>query len=86
VREFCEVAFKCAGIDLYWKGKDEDEKGFDKKNDKCLIEIDKKYYRPTEVELLLGNPAKAERILNWKPKVSFLELVEMMVKHDIENE
>lgn len=86
VREFCELAFQLAGIELYWEGKGKDEKGFNKKTGKCLIEVDSRYYRPTEVDLLLGNPSKAEKILNWKPKITFYELVEMMVKYDLENE
>jgi len=84
VREFTELAFHDAGIDIEWKGKGVDEKGFDRKTGKCLIEIDPRYYRPTEVDLLLGDPAKAKTVLGWKPKTTFRDLVTMMVKADLE--
>ena len=83
IREFCEKAFKVAGIDLVWKGTDLNEKGIDKKTGRILISVNPKYFRPTEVDILIGNPAKAKAKLDWKPKVSFDELVEKMVKYDV---
>lgn len=85
VRYFCELAFKEAGIEIEWEGKGENEKGICKKTGKILIEIDPNYYRPAEVETLLGNPAKARDILGWNPnKTSLEELVKIMMKHDLE--
>jgi GDPmannose 4,6-dehydratase len=83
VREFTEMAFKRAGIELEFKGEGVDEKGYDKKTGKLLVDVDPKFFRPAEVELLLGDPAKAERTLHWKREVSFEELVEMMVDADL---
>jgi GDPmannose 4,6-dehydratase len=85
VREFCTLAFKYAGIDLIWEGNDINEKGFDKKTGLVLIEVDPKYFRPSEVEQLLGDPSKAKRLLGWNPrKHTFEQLVEIMVKHDLQ--
>ncbi len=84
IREFCELAFKEIGMNIEWKGKDENEVGKDSKTGKTLIEVDKNYFRPTEVDLLIGDPSKAEKILGWKPKVTFEELVKIMVKADSE--
>jgi GDPmannose 4,6-dehydratase len=86
VREFTTLAFKEAGIDIVWKGKGVDEKGYDKKTNKVLVEVDPKYFRPAEVELLLGSPKKAENDLGWKRKVDFKSLVSEMVSFDLENE
>ena len=86
VREFVEVAFKEVGIDIEWQGIGVDEKGMDKDTGNILVEVDEKYFRPAEVELLLGDPAKAEKELGWKRKVSFQELVSRMVKYDLEND
>ncbi len=83
VREFCEKAFLEAGIEIVWKGKGVDEKGLNKKTGKAVIEIDPKYFRPSEVEYLLGDPGKARDKLGWKPSVCFEELVRMMVREDI---
>lgn len=85
VREFCELAFKYAGIDIVWKGTGIDEKGIDRKTGKVLVEVDPKYFRPTEVDLLLGDSSKARQKLGWKPKVTFEELVKMMVEYDLKN-
>ncbi|WP_341878340.1 GDP-mannose 4,6-dehydratase [Defluviitalea saccharophila] len=85
VREFCELAFGHAGYDIIWDGKGVEEKGIDKNTGKVLIEIDPKYFRPTEVDLLWGDPTKANQQLGWKPKVSFKELVKMMVDSDIQS-
>lgn len=85
IREFCEEAFKVAGYELKWQGKGLDEKGVDKKTGKILIEIDEKYFRPTEVDLLIGDNSKAIKKLNWKPKINFKELVKIMVEYDLKN-
>jgi len=84
VREFLEKSFKVVDIDVKWEGKGVDEKGLNAKTGKVLVEVDPQYFRPTEVELLLGNPAKAKRVLNWKPRVTFEELVVEMTKADVE--
>lgn len=84
VREFCELAFKEVGIDLEWQGKGLNEKGIDKKTGRVIIEIDQKYFRPTEVESLLGDATKAREKLGWQPKISFEELVKEMVQSDLE--
>lgn len=84
VREFTELAFKEVGIDIGWKGHGVEEKGFDSKTGKLLVDINPRYFRPTEVELLLGDPSKAEKELGWKRKVDFKGLVQMMVEADLE--
>lgn len=85
VRKFTTLAFKEAGIELKWEGKGIDEKGIDAKTGKVLVEVDPKYFRPTEVEQLLGDPKKAKTVLGWNPtKTSFEELVKIMVKSDME--
>lgn len=85
VREFCTLAFAEAGINLRWEGENENEKGIDIKTGKELVEVDPKYYRPTEVEQLLGDPSKAKKLLGWNPtKTSFQELVKIMVKSDLD--
>ena len=86
VREFVEVAFKEVGINIEWQNTGVDEKGIDKSTGKVLVEVDEKYFRPAEVELLLGDPSKAEKELGWERKVSFKELVSGMVKYDLEND
>ena len=84
VREFITKSFKVAGIEIVWEGTGENEKGIDKATGKILVEVDPKYFRPAEVELLLGDPTKAKTLLGWNPtKTSFDELVEIMVKHDL---
>jgi len=83
IREFCEEAFKIAGYDVIWKGKGINEKGIDKKTGKTLIEVDPKYFRPTEVELLIGDNTKAKTKLKWRPKVDFKELVKIMMENDL---
>ncbi|MCR4939990.1 MAG: GDP-mannose 4,6-dehydratase [Treponemataceae bacterium] len=85
VRQFCQLAFKEAGIDIEFKGEGLDEKGYDKASGKVLIEVDPKYFRPCEVDTLLGDPTKAKEKLGWNPrKTSFEELVKIMMKHDLE--
>lgn len=83
VREFVEIAFKEAGIDLAWEGQGVDEVGKDKVTGRVLVKIDPKYFRPSEVELLLGDASRARNILGWQPRVTFRELVKRMVKHDL---
>ena len=85
VREFVELSFKEVGIDLDWQGTAEDEKGICRKTGKVLVEVDPKYYRPTEVETLLGDPTKAKEQLGWVPKVTFTELVKEMVASDLDS-
>ena len=84
VREFATLAFREAGINLEWQGEGMDEKGIDSKTGKVVIEVDARYFRPTEVDLLLGDPTMAEKVLGWKRKVTFPELVRRMVKYDLE--
>lgn len=83
VREFAEKAFKCAGFDIDWQGSGIDEKGIDRKTGKVLVDVNPKFFRPAEVEVLLGNPAKAEKILGWTRNISFDELVSRMVENDM---
>jgi GDPmannose 4,6-dehydratase len=83
VREFVELAFKEVGRSITWQGEGADEKGFDKESGDVLIEIDPAYYRPTEVDTLLGDPTKARKILGWLHKVGFEELVREMVQSDL---
>jgi GDPmannose 4,6-dehydratase len=84
VRDFCTLAFKKAGIDLRWQGEGINEQGIDTKTDKVLVEVDPKYFRPAEVEQLLGDPTKARTQLGWNPrKTSFDELISIMVEHDM---
>ena len=79
VREFCELAFKEVGIDMEWKGKGVNEKGIDKKSGKTLVEIDPRYFRPTEAERLRGDYSKANKKFGWNPKIKFEELIKIMV-------
>lgn len=83
VREFVEKAFFEAGIEVQWQGEGVNEKGIDKATGKVIVAVDPQYFRPTEVDLLLGNPAKAKEKLGWAPKTSFDELVKMMVQADL---
>jgi GDPmannose 4,6-dehydratase len=82
VREFTELAFKEVGIKILWKGKDHEEVGIDFSTGKILVKIDPRYYRPTEVDLLIGDSSKAKEKLGWKPKVKLEELVTIMIKAD----
>ncbi|MCK5850569.1 MAG: GDP-mannose 4,6-dehydratase [Kiritimatiellae bacterium] len=84
IREFAEKAGKVVGFDLEWEGEGVDEVGRDKKSGKVIVSVDAKYFRPAEVELLLGNPAKAKKVLGWEPTVTFDELVELMMRADME--
>ncbi|MBP1662962.1 MAG: gmd3 [Bacteroidetes bacterium] len=84
VREFCTLAFAQAGIEISWEGQGVDEKGIDKATGRVLVEVDPKYFRPAEVEQLLGDPTKAKTLLGWNPrKTSFEDLVKLMVEHDM---
>ena len=83
VRSFIEMAFNEVGISINWQGKGVDEKGLDAKTGKILVEIDPKYFRPTEVDLLVGDASKAERELGWKPKHTVQQLVKEMVASDL---
>jgi GDPmannose 4,6-dehydratase len=84
VRYFCTLAFKEAGIELEWKGVGATEKGYNKTTQEVIVEIDPKYYRPAEVEQLLGNPSKAKELLNWNPnKTDLHELVKIMMRNDL---
>ena len=84
VREFTERAFYEAGIDLRWEGEGVEERGIDIATGRVLVEVDPKYFRPAEVETLLGDPTKAKELLGWNPsKTSFEELVRIMVRHDV---
>ena len=84
VREFATLAFREAGMELRWEGEGIEEKGVDANTGKVLVEVDPKYFRPCEVEQLLGDPTKAKTLLGWNPtKTSFEELVKIMVEHDM---
>lgn len=84
VREFVEAAFKCAGITIRWEGEGVNEKGIDAETGKVLVEVSPEFFRPAEVDLLLGDPTKAKEKLGWNPrKTSFDELVRRMVEHDL---
>ena len=84
VREFCERSFACAGITLAWEGEGVDEIGRCTKTGKILVHVDQHYFRPAEVDFLLGDPSKGKRLLGWEPKVTFEGLVEMMTKADLD--
>ena len=83
VREFIEETANNLDIDLIWEGKGLKEKGIDKKTKKIIIEIDPKYFRPTEIDVLLGDYSKAKEKLGWEPRVKFKDLVKIMVTHDL---
>jgi GDPmannose 4,6-dehydratase len=83
VRRFCEMAFDAAGIELVWEGADEDEKGYDRESGRCVVEIDPRYYRPTEVHQLLGEAEKAREVLGWTPSTALEQLAEEMVEQDL---
>jgi len=84
VREFCELAFEHVGMPIVWSGQGVDEIGATS-NGRVVVRVDPRYFRPAEVDLLLGDPSKAERELGWTPKVRFRELVRMMVDHDVKD-
>ena len=83
VKEFAELSFKAVGIDLNWEGTGIKEKGVNSKTGAVIIEIDPYYFRPSEDAILIGDPSKAKRILNWESKTSLEQLVDMMIKNDL---
>lgn len=83
VRELCEIAFQYTGVELEWKGEGVNEKGYDKQTGRILIEVDPKYFRPAEVDLLLGDISKAKAKLKWQPTMGFKELIKLMVDSDL---
>ncbi len=83
VRDFVNKAAKAVGIEIEWRGEGVDEKGYDKATGNCLVEVDPRYFRPTEVETLLGDPTKAKEKLGWVPKITLEEMVTEMVEHDL---
>jgi len=85
VREFIEEACKYVEVDILWLHSGINEIGIDKKSGKVVVEIDPKYFRPTEVDLLLGDPTKAKEVLGWEPKVKFKELIKIMMEYDLKN-
>jgi len=85
VREFVELAAREVGITLRWEGSGVDEKGYDALTGACLVEVDPRYFRPTEVETLLGDPSKAKRNLGWSPVTSFAQLVAEMMQEDLKS-
>ncbi len=86
VRELIEYAFKLLDIEIIWRGSSINEVGIEKNSNKILVEIDQYYFRPTEVDLLVGNPSKAKKKLNWTPKVKFKELVELMIEDELKQQ
>ena len=84
IREFVELAYHEIGVDIEWRGKGAQEYGVNKETGKVMVRVDPRYYRPTEVDLLLGNPEKAKRILGWAPKTTFKELLRLMLESDLE--
>lgn len=85
VREFVITAAKELGIEVRWEGKGQEEKGYDATTGKCIVQVDPRYFRPTEVETLLGDPSKAHQKLGWTPKITFQELVSEMVREDFKS-
>jgi len=83
VKELCEEAFLHIGITLGWKGKGADEKGYDAKTGKLLVEIDPRFFRPAEVDVLIGDASKAKKLLNWQAKTGFKEIIKKMVEADL---
>lgn len=83
IKEFVETAFRCVNIEIVWVGENENEVGKDKNTGKILVKVNPEFYRPAEVEQLLGNPSKAEKLLGWKREITFEELVKRMVNNDL---
>jgi GDPmannose 4,6-dehydratase len=83
VREYVEKAFAVVGMKIKWQGSGQDEVGIDETSGRAVVRIDSMYFRPAEVDLLLGNPAKAEQVLGWRRKVNFDDLVKEMVEADL---
>jgi GDPmannose 4,6-dehydratase len=85
VRDFVNAAAKELGISVRWEGVGVDEKGYDAATGKCIVQVDPRYFRPTEVETLLGDPTKAKQKLGWTPKITFHELVAEMIREDLKS-
>ncbi len=83
VREFVERAFECVNIAIEWNGEGINEVGIDRSTGKVIVKVNPKFFRPAEVEVLLGNPERAERILGWKREITFAEMVSRMVDYDM---
>ena len=83
IREFVEFAFEAVGMNLVWEGKGLEEVGVIKESGKVVVRIDQKYFRPSEVEFLLGDPTKAKNVLGWKAKTKLKDLVSLMVNYDL---
>ncbi len=83
VREFVEQAYLTLGIEIEWQGEGDQEIGIDKKTGKIIVKVDPNYYRPAEVDILIGNSAKAKQLLDWTPKTTFSELVKIMIEADL---
>lgn len=86
VRDFVEEAARCLDFDIVWKGKGVEEKGIDRKSGKTIIEVNPVYFRPAEVDMLMGDYSKAKKVLKWEPKTKFKDLVKMMTEFDFEKE
>lgn len=84
VREFVDTAFKCVGIDIEWSGNGVDEIGINKETGKTVVQVNPKFFRPAEVDILIGDPTKAETSLGWSREIPFQQLVERMIKNDVE--
>jgi GDPmannose 4,6-dehydratase len=84
VRDFCNAAYAHLGKTIRWDGEGVDEKGYDAETGECIVAVDPRYFRPTEVETLLGDPSKAKQKLGWEPKITFEEMVHEMMEHDLE--
>ena len=82
IREFADLAFKVLDMELEWKNSGVEEIGVDMKSGKTIVQVDPQYFRPTEVEILIGDPSRAKEKLGWEPKVKFHELVKIMVEAD----
>lgn len=83
VRDFVDFAWGHLGKTIRWEGKGIDEKGYDVETDKCIVSVDKRYFRPTEVKTLLGDSTKAKEMLGWEPKITLKEMVHEMMEHDL---
>ena len=83
VRDFCNAAYEHLGRKIRWKGEGVDEKGYDAETGNCIVAVDPRYFRPTEVETLLGDPSKAKEKLGWTPEISFEEMVQEMMENDL---
>ncbi len=84
IREFVEVAAEVAGFDIAWEGEGEQTRGVDRKSGKPIVQVDPQFYRPAEVDVLIGDPSKARKQLGWEPEIKFADLAEMMMKADLD--